>query len=75
MRNKITWIQDKDGEGWNSACGLYRIGRCPDYYGDGSYYKLCWVGSYGQTCQREYSTVGVAKRAASMRSKAKEVAA
>ena len=73
--NNITWNQDEDGVGWNSACGRYRIVRCPDYYSEGHYYKLCWAGYFGQTCQREYSTLGDAKRAAAMRARQKEVAA
>ena len=73
MKNKIVWKQDKDGEAWNPACGRYRVVRCPDYYGEGYYHKLCWPGYFGQTCQREYRTLGDAKRASAMRARATEV--
>jgi hypothetical protein len=75
VKNKMTWKPDKDEEGWNSACGRYRIVRCLDFYGEGHYYKLCWSGYFGQTCQREYDSLGSAKRAAALRAREKEVAA
>ncbi len=73
MKNKIAWKLDKDGEGWNSACGRYRIVRCQEWFNEGHYFKLCWSGDFGQTCQREYSTLSDAKRAAAMRARATEV--
>ncbi len=72
MKNKIIWNQDKDGEGWNSSCGRFRIISCDEWIGKGYYYKLCWMGFFGQTCQREYSTLGDAKRAAAMRARETE---
>lgn len=68
----LNWAQLQDGS-CNSQCGSFFISRCGGLFGGGLYYKLSWMGHYGQTCQKDFNSLGDAKRSAAMRQRRAEV--